>query len=423
MPSAALPSAKRAGPSGLGPAVPPSPLSADSQSGWVRVAPRSTWIIPAVVAVLIYLPALRNGFALDDVVIIANDHPLHQLATLFVALTRPYWYDEGHLYRPLTTLAFGLEWALGGGSPLIFHLVNLAWHAVVSALVARLTLRWWPPVTAAAAGVWFALHPVHAETVANIVGRSELVCAASLLALALIATRAPDLSAVRATHVEPKAAPPASPRPGTREWWTVFLLSLCAIASKETGAVAPAIVWLAAVTPLPSDTRSIIDRRRRAWHLAGAATAGVLVMLAARLIVLGTFAGDEPHYAFHLVSGWRQTLFALATVPRAVSLVLVPQPPRLDYSPPDAQVLHPALTLALLGATIVAVGVLVAWRHVRRPTGWSFVACCAACAYLPASNLLLHTGVVVADRTLYSPSVGSRHCGRRGDRGGLVGAA
>jgi protein O-mannosyl-transferase len=369
-------------------------------------ADRIAWILPAVVAIVVYAPALRDGFALDDVVIIADNQLLHHLATIAAALARPYWYDEGHLYRPLTTLAFGLEWALGSGSPVLFHVVNVAWHAVVSALVARLALRWWSPAAAAAAGAWFAVHPVHAEAVANIVGRSELVCGAALLALALIATR----------NV---GSTPPQPRP-LRFSLPVFLLAMCAMASKETGAMAPAIVWLAAITPIPGvpihgEPLPSAERRRRALSLAIAAAAGVFVMLAARLVVLGTLAGDKPHYAFRLAPGWRSTLLALATAPRALGLVLVPQPPRLDYSPPDAAVFDPALPFFLLGGILVVAAALVVLRHLRRPAAWSFIVCFAACTYLPASNLLLRTGVVLADRTLYSPSVGAAlACGAAG---------
>jgi len=136
-------------------------------------------LIPALVALLIYLPALRNGFALDDITIVRDNFRIHSLSTLPQALSLPYWYEEGHLYRPLTTLSFAIEWAVGGGSPLVFHALNILWHTVVTILLVRLALRWWPPLAAGAAGLFFALHPVHAETVANIVGRSELVCAAA----------------------------------------------------------------------------------------------------------------------------------------------------------------------------------------------------------------------------------------------------
>jgi protein O-mannosyl-transferase len=335
-----------------------------------------------------YLPVLGNGFALDDTAIIRDNIRLHALRTLPEALALPYWYVEGHLYRPLTTLSFGLEWALGRGHPLLFHATNLAWHAIVTALVVCLALRWWPPLAALFAGIWFAVHPVHAEVVANIVGRSELVCAAALLGVALLASAMPGLDA------------PAERR---REWWTAFVLAAAAMASKEIGAVAPIIAWAAAITPT---TASGPRDRRRAWRLAGATALGVGVLIAARLIVLGSFAGDEPHYAFTLVHGLRALMLALATIPTAVGLLLVPQPPRLDYSPPESVIFHPPAVAAGLGLALVLAAMLVVLWHARRPNRWSLACCMAVAAYAPVSNLLVRTGIVVADRTLYSASIG-----------------
>ncbi len=343
--------------------------------------------LPIIVAILCYLPALRDGFALDDGPIIRDNLQIHSLGGIPQALALPYWYVEGHLYRPLTTLSFGLEWVLGGGRPLLFHLINVGWHALVTALVVRLSLRWWSPLALAFAGLWFAVHAVHAEAVANIVGRSELVCAAALLGVALIASDRPTADA------------PAR----RREWWWVFALAAAAMASKEVGAVAPCIVWAAAITPVRGCPRR---DTQRAWRLTGAAATGVLVLIAARLIVLGSFAGDAPHYAFTLVSGIHAVLLALATIPTAVGLLLVPQPPRLDYSPAEAIIFHPPAAAVAAGAAIALAAVAVLLWHARRPNPWTLAACFAAATFAPVSNLVVRTGVVVADRTLYSPSIG-----------------
>lgn len=352
-------------------------------AGLVGAAP-----LAGTAALLCYLPALWDGFALDDVPIVRDNRAIHALSTLPQALALPYWYVEGHLYRPLTTLSFGLEWLVGGGRPLLFHAINLAWHVLVTVLVVRLALRWWPPLAAGLAGLWFAVHPVHAEAVTNIVGRSELVCAAALIGLALLATAAPSRG---------------GPGERRRLWWSAFALAAAAMASKEVGAVAPCIVWAAALTPLPGVP---VRDRAQAWRLTGAAACGVAALIVARLIVLGSFAGDAPHYAFTLVSGVRATRLALATIPTAVRLLLVPEPPRLDYSPPESFVFHPpAADIALGIACVLAALAALAW-HTRRPNRWSFAACFAAATYAPVSNLLIRTGVVVADRTLYSPSIG-----------------
>jgi hypothetical protein len=175
------------------------------------------------------------------------------------------------------------------------------------------------------------------------------------------------------------------------------------MASKEIGAVAPFVAWAAAITPVSgSGPRDV----RRAWRLAGTAAAAVAVLIAARIIVLGSFAGDAPHYAFTLVSGVRADLLALATIPVAVGLLLVPQPPRLDYSPPEATIFHPPVVAIVLGLALVAAAVSVVWWHARRPNRWTMAACFAIAAYAPVSNLIVRTGIVVADRTLYSASIG-----------------
>ncbi len=367
---------------------PPLTVAASSPSSVTRRPSPVFLALPVLLAVLCFLPALRDGFALDDLPIIRDNLQIHSLAGIPRALALPYWYAERHLYRPLTTLSFGLEWTLGGGRPLLFHLLNLLWHALVTALVVRLALRWWPPLAAGVAGLWFAVHAVHAETVANIVGRSELVCAAALLGLALLASGQPAVDA------------PAARR---REWWWVFALAAAAMASKETGAVAPFIAWAAAITPV-ADTPH--RDRHRAWRLAGAAAAGVVVLIAARLIVLGSFAGDAPHYAFSLISGIRAVLLALATIPTAVGLLLVPQPPRLDYSPPETIIFHPPFAAVAAGTAVVLAAIAVVVWHARKPNRWTLAACFAAATFAPVSNLLVHTGIVVADRTLYSPSIG-----------------
>src|ERR1700679_471087 len=126
------------------------------------------WYVPALAAIAIYLPSLRNQFAYDDDVIVVTNTRIHHWSTLGSALRIPYWYSSGHLYRPLATLSLAIDWMLGGGSPLPLpaHAANIFWNALVVALVARLALQWWTPAAAFAAGLWFAIHPVHVEAVA-----------------------------------------------------------------------------------------------------------------------------------------------------------------------------------------------------------------------------------------------------------------
>ncbi|MBN3280129.1 TMTC2 protein, partial [Polyodon spathula] len=78
-------------------------------------------------------------------------------------------------YRPLCTLSFRLNHALGGLDPWGYHLVNILLHCSVTGLFTRLSRLllgggYWTLM----AGLLFASHPVHTEAVAGIVGRADV---------------------------------------------------------------------------------------------------------------------------------------------------------------------------------------------------------------------------------------------------------
>jgi len=340
---------------------------------------RAAQTAPAIAAVLVYIGALANGFAYDDLPVVRDNDWVRHGLVLTQALTLPYW-PNGALYRPLTSFSYGVDWLLGGGRPLLFHAVNIAWYALGTALVVRVALRWWPPLAAALAGLVFAIHPVHVESVANVVGRAELLAGAGLLGIALIVS---------------------APRPLTRaRLLGVGVLAALALAAKETGAVAPLVAW--ATTRMRTDARPGDARRATV-----AALVGVALLIAQRAIVLGTIAGDTPHAAFIVGTHAQSLALALATLPRAAALLFIPQLPRLDYSPTTAALVHPALPLVVLGAAMVVAAGYVLVLHARRPSPWSWAAVFSIATFAPVSNLVIHTGVVLADRTLYAPSVGA----------------
>ena len=335
-------------------------------------------LLAVVAALATYALAVQLGFAYDDDPMLVQNRLIHSLAELPEALSRPYWMQYGTLYRPLTTLAFGLDWAIGSGAPWLFHLMNVLWHALASALVVRLALRWLPPVAAGLAGVAFAVHPVHVEAVSNAVGRSEVMCGAALLGVALVATNTTLRDRDRLL--------------------AVALLSFAALGSKETGVVAPVIAaagsWVA------------VRDRTRASRIALWAGVGVLPLLVARVVILGSFGGDQPHMAFQATTWWGGLQLALAMLPRAVGLMLVPQQPVYEYSPTSSSLAHPDPLFMGLGVILVLGGALALVQCARRPTWPAFALLLTAATLAPVSNLFIRAGIVLAERTLYAPSVG-----------------
>src|SRR5438046_6810201 len=208
------------------------------RSSWCIVRARSVYLAVAACAVIVYLGALWNEFVWDDQVIVLGNPLVQTWAGLATAFASPYWppFVGGYLYRPLTLLTYVLDWHIGGAA--WFHVVNLSWHAGVSALVAVLARRWAGDAAALVAGMLFAVHPVHVEAVANVVGRAELMAAAF------------TLLAVYAALVHERVA------------WSAAALALDLL-SKENAAAAPALIawgWLLGLARP--------ERRRVAWFVA-----------------------------------------------------------------------------------------------------------------------------------------------------------
>src|SRR5262249_58745524 len=97
-----------------------------------------------------------------------------------------------NLYRPLTSMSFFVDGTLSGMRPAWFHGVNTVLHALATLLVTLLALElsggrrsvgW-------VAGSLFAVHPIHVEAVAGIVGRSEILAALGALGAILSHRRA-----------------------------------------------------------------------------------------------------------------------------------------------------------------------------------------------------------------------------------------
>ncbi len=332
----------------------------------------------ALLAAGAYARAPFNGFATDDAGIVANPL-LQEWSTLPASLASAWWWRTGRLYRPFSLVTLGAEHLAAGGAPWLSHAVNVALHAAVALLVTRLFARFLPPAAAFASGALFALLPAHAEAVASIVGRAELLAALAIVALLLLVT----------------GEQPPTPR--TR--LVVAALAALALASKEGGVAAPFLA-LAAAWTRP-------QQRPHALQWAASALAGTAALLLARLIVLGTLAGDRPHPLFQAVSTSDRLALALSMLPRAAAMLVLPVAPAIDHVPTMDAARHPDPLLVVLGALLVgAAAAALAW-HVRRPAAVTLAVCIVAATMAPTANLFFASGVVLAGRNLYAPSIGA----------------
>lgn len=338
---------------------------------------RSTLTALFLAAVATHLSALRNQFPFDDAVILANP-AIQSLRTLPAALASPWWYTTRHLYRPLTLATFAIERAIVGAAPVYAHAVNVVLHGLVVVLLARLLARFLPAVAAVSATLIFAVLPVHAEAVATVVGRAELLSAIAMISLMLLAT---------------SEIPPSN-----RDRLFACLLGAAALASKEGGVVAPALAFAAAwLRP---------TQRPYAARWAASAAVGTVALLAARLAVLGTLGGENINPVFHIVTAGERIRIALTMIPRAAEMLVLPVRPAIDYVPTLAQLHHPAAWPVALGLVLVVAVTLAMMHHLRRPSVAGIGVWVVAATVTPTANLLFPSGVVLSGRTLYAPSFG-----------------
>ena len=330
-----------------------------------------------------------NGFALDDVPIIAENEAIHSLANFPQLLIQAYWPPEfgSSLYRPFTSIAFAFQWALGGGSPLVFHLVSIALYVATSLLVLRVARQVMKGTAAFIAAAIFAVHPLHVEAFANVVGQAELWAAILVLFALSRGVACMRAKAVRSIDVA-----------------IISALFGAALMFKEHAIILPAVLLAAAVI-LPSDD-AIRDRVRRLVPLVVAMGVIAVSFVGLRTHVLGKFAGGSTATVF-VEQDYAARLFTMLNViPEWLRLFAWPADLSADYSPPRIETATSFEAAMLPGILVIVAAGLIAIRSRRDNPGLTFALTLSGLALLIPSNLLIVTGFVLAERSLFLPSVG-----------------
>lgn len=142
-------------------------------------------VITFLVAFISYLNGLHGDFLHDDIFAIKNNRDVTGTNSLIKLWTNDFWGksmsdNSSHKsYRPITVLTFRLNYALCGSEPFYFHVVNVLLHALIASLLSwmcqhRLYLS---TKCSLLTGLLFAVHPVHVEAVTGLVGRAEILSA------------------------------------------------------------------------------------------------------------------------------------------------------------------------------------------------------------------------------------------------------
>jgi tetratricopeptide (TPR) repeat protein len=374
---------------------------ADAQTvSAARSGPDSEWhgrdaLVVVFVAAFVYANALANRFALDDNDVVLNNPLVHHLAGVWQAFAHSYWPEAtgAGQYRPLTMATFAIDWVVSGGNAAWLHAANVLWHVAACLLVWRVLADLTSRSGALAGALVFAVHPVHVEAVSNLVGRSDVICAVFTLA-ALLAHR--------------------------RRLWIAVPCYAAALFAKESGvtfiglAVAsdlllpgPLAVWQSEPAPLKQHLRNSLPANLVArWPLY----AGYAAVTAAYAAILARVFRDMP--LVRVAEPWmhasaaERLLTVARIVPEYVRLLLMPLQLHVDYMPRSIEVVQQPTLGVLAGIAIVIAAVIVTIRTWRRAPAVAFAVLAFACTIAPVANVFFASGVIVAERTLYLPSMG-----------------
>ncbi|WAR08944.1 TMTC3-like protein [Mya arenaria] len=145
-------------------------------------------IILCVTVGVCYIRAMDCGFCFDDMSAIVENKDLRPHTPVSNLFLNDFWgtpmyKEKSHKsYRPLCVLTFRFNYMLSELEPMTYHLLNVILHAVVCVMYMRVCTMFLSEFPSFVAALLFAVHPIHTEAVTGVVGRAEALSSIFFLA-------------------------------------------------------------------------------------------------------------------------------------------------------------------------------------------------------------------------------------------------
>lgn len=349
-------------------------------------------------ASLPYLGSLYGEFVYDDIPLIVNDPFYLNESNPILCWSRGFWQKNRSqgLYRPLTVFTFWLNTKTTGLNPFFFRLTNIALNAGIAILVWKYAMRLrLGAFSAFFAAIIFGLHPIHSEAIAPAFGRGELLCTFFLI-LGLIFHSRISRSKLYGF--------PAG---------VSFLLSCW---SKEHGVVFIPLCLVQDYYLSGLRISQIWEYLRKLYDKIPVYLTYLLffaIFLFSRYAVFGTFIPDKGNFepaidnVLAITPQPYRTITAISLQGFALKLILYPEILSHDYSfaqiLPSQNLMEPKflITLLLFFGFPSFVAILI-----PRLRGIAlFFPIVYAVSIIPASNIIITSGTIFAERLFYFPSI------------------
>jgi hypothetical protein len=346
-----------------------------------------------IFAVLIFLPTIFFDFAYDDFFQIVQHPKVNALSgsfhSVFFAFSEPTF--PGDLFRPLTVTSYRVTALLFGVNPFPHHIINILLFGGCVFLLGEVLRVAIPKREMATlfALIWFTVHPVHIEAVANIVGRAELFAAFFTLGSLLMYQR-------------------------SRTERSAFLLGFsilsyaAACLSKESALTALPLILLFPCFFESQEQRN--DSRSRA-ALVCFLLITVMLLFYRWIVLKDLFIQERDLHTYYAENPLLQEPFlarvfpALKILGDAILLLLFPLRLSADYSSPHHlfwSEVHSLSGYISVGVVFLYLSSLFVFRSKR----FVFFGLWPVFTLSLTSNILTPIGTIMGERLLFLPSMG-----------------
>jgi protein O-mannosyl-transferase len=372
--------------------------------------------IIAVIAFIVYSNSLSNGFVLDDTLVITknsfttqgikgiNDIFSHDTFEGFYGASSEEIKVAGGRYRPLSLAFFAVIYQVFEANAFVFHLWNVLLFSICCAILYYVLRYVFDPVTGVSTAVFagltallFAVHPVHTEVVNNIKSNDEILCLILSLISLFLAIKYMDTK-----------------RKSLGYWSGVMFFFACL--AKENAAVFLVII------PFTWYFRSQFTKKKfiSLMPLMISLGAGFILYFIIRYSILGWSLGEtsldlinNPFIKF-TGENWEHVTFSeklgmiFLALGKYLLLLVFPVSLSTDYYPRYIDVTtlgNPFALLSLFAYLAMAVYAIVKiWKKQFRVDVYGIVFFLVSLSIV--SNLLFPIGTNLAERFLFTPSVG-----------------
>jgi len=369
--------------------------------------PRLIGLLLALITLLAYLPAARDGFVNYD-----DQDYVTENSTVQKGLTWPgikWAFTTGHAsnWHPLTWLSHMADCELFALNPGAHHLVNVLFHTanvvLLFLLLLWLTGELWPAAFVAALFAW---HPLHVESVAWISERKDVLSTFfALLTLLAYARYAQHVTGALCQVTRTNSTSSSVTRHPSRFYWLALIFFALGLMSKPMLVTLPFVMLLLDYWPLKRVTSDqwqvskVVRLTLEKWPFFLLAAVSCVVTF----LVQSQRSGDAVA-SLELVPLHYRFCNALVSYGLYLLKMVWPVGLAVFYPLPD----H--LTWLLMAATASAVVLVIissfVWRagraHAYLPVGWLWF----LGTLVPVIGLVQVGGAALADRYTYIPSIG-----------------